>query len=393
MRLVARKRFSYCLLAVFAGLVGLLLMQSLVKADDGADFSSNLITIYDRGEKRVIRTDAPTVSAVLEMAEIELDDNDRVEPAMSEEILSADFKINIFRARPVVVIDGLAKVKVVTAEADAREVVEAAGVELYKEDEVEMELTGGLVETGVNVAYVVKRSKVVKLLFYGEEAEVRTNADTVGEFLEERQIGLAADDFVSLDKNAVIEEGLYLEVWRNGKNLIVAEEEIDFEVEQTQDQDREEGYVSVTQVGEKGSKTVTYEVEMVDGKETGRVKIGEVVTKPAVVQKEIIGVKAKVRYLEYTGGGDKTEWMRAAGIPESEWGYVDFIVQRESSWNPNARNKSSGACGLAQALPCSKVPGNPYDPVDSLRWQYGYVTARYGGYRQAYEFWLVKHWY
>jgi hypothetical protein len=89
----------------------------------------------------------------------------------------------------------------------------------------------------------------------------------------------------------------------------------------------------------------------------------------------------------------KTQWMTAAGIPEGEWAYVDYIVFRESSWNPNAVNRSSGACGLAQANPCSKVPGNPYNPVDSLKWQYNYVKTRYGGYRQAYEFWLKKHWY
>lgn len=89
----------------------------------------------------------------------------------------------------------------------------------------------------------------------------------------------------------------------------------------------------------------------------------------------------------------KVQWMTAAGIPEADWDYVDFIVFKESSWNPNAVNRSSGACGLAQALPCSKVPGNPFDPVVSLTWQKNYVTGRYGGYKQAYEFWRKRGWY
>ncbi|MCL2038366.1 ubiquitin-like domain-containing protein [Candidatus Saccharibacteria bacterium] len=89
----------------------------------------------------------------------------------------------------------------------------------------------------------------------------------------------------------------------------------------------------------------------------------------------------------------KIQWMSAAGIPEADWAYVDHIVFRESSWNPNAVNRSSGACGLAQAFPCSKVPGNPFDPVDSLKWQYGYVKARYGGYAGAYAFWQRNRWY
>lgn len=96
----------------------------------------------------------------------------------------------------------------------------------------------------------------------------------------------------------------------------------------------------------------------------------------------------------YSGGGSPADWMAAAGIPESDWGYVDFIVSRESGWNPNATNSSSGACGLAQALPCGKVGGaGGYDPVTALAWQHSYVTNRYGGYAGAVEFWLANHWY
>jgi resuscitation-promoting factor RpfB len=92
--------------------------------------------------------------------------------------------------------------------------------------------------------------------------------------------------------------------------------------------------------------------------------------------------------------GTKQDWMRAAGIPESDWTYVDYIVTRESTWNPAAVNKSSGACGLAQALPCAKTGcANYADPVCALRWQHSYVKARYGGYAGAYGFWTKNHWY
>lgn len=95
----------------------------------------------------------------------------------------------------------------------------------------------------------------------------------------------------------------------------------------------------------------------------------------------------------YTGGGSKEEWMRAAGIPEGDWGYVDYIVSHESSWNPNAVNASSGASGLVQALPCGKVPGNCFDPVDNLRWADGYAKGRYGSWAGAYQFWISNHWW
>lgn len=95
----------------------------------------------------------------------------------------------------------------------------------------------------------------------------------------------------------------------------------------------------------------------------------------------------------YTGGGSPAEWMAAAGIAEADWGYVDYIISRESSWNPNAMNASSGACGLAQALPCSKVPGSGLNPIDNLRWANGYAIGRYGSWAQAYAFWASNHWW
>jgi len=97
--------------------------------------------------------------------------------------------------------------------------------------------------------------------------------------------------------------------------------------------------------------------------------------------------------LFYTGGGSSAEWMAAAGIAQSDWAYVDYIVGRESGWNPNATNRSSGACGLVQAYPCSKVPGNGYDPVDNLRWGNGYAVGRYGSWAAAYDFWTSNHWW
>ncbi len=92
--------------------------------------------------------------------------------------------------------------------------------------------------------------------------------------------------------------------------------------------------------------------------------------------------------------GGKQDWMTAAGIPQSDWTYVDFIVTKESTWNPSAVNKSSGACGLAQALPCAKTGCASYsDPVCALKWQYSYVKAIYGGYAGAYAFWTKNRWY
>lgn len=114
-------------------------------------------------------------------------------------------------------------------------------------------------------------------------------------------------------------------------------------------------------------------------------------------------VAPTVPFTARTITGDKQTWLRASGIPESDWGYVDSIVSRESGWNPCAYNPGrsdcnanpTSACGLAQSLPCGKqsVYGHWTDPVANLKWQYDYVKNRYGGYAQAVAFWNANHWY
>lgn len=83
--------------------------------------------------------------------------------------------------------------------------------------------------------------------------------------------------------------------------------------------------------------------------------------------------------------GNKETWLRASGIPETEWWAVDSIVSGESGWNPTARNKSSGACGLGQQLPCGKWGGDWTDPVHALKSMNTYVQG-YGGWAAAVKF-------
>lgn len=88
-----------------------------------------------------------------------------------------------------------------------------------------------------------------------------------------------------------------------------------------------------------------------------------------------------------------TALMEAAGISSSDYAYVEYIIQHESGWNPNAVNTSSGACGLGQQLPCGKWAHQWNDPVDALIDASSYAAARYGGWRGAYLHWLSSGWW
>jgi hypothetical protein len=92
-------------------------------------------------------------------------------------------------------------------------------------------------------------------------------------------------------------------------------------------------------------------------------------------------------------GGSHQDWMQAAGIPQSEWFYVEYVMNRESGGNPNAVNASSGACGLFQQLPCGKWAHPWNDPVGAMIDATGYANARYGGWAGAYSAWLRQSWW
>lgn len=73
--------------------------------------------------------------------------------------------------------------------------------------------------------------------------------------------------------------------------------------------------------------------------------------------------------------------------------YAYDLICRESSFNPTIINKSSGACGLAQALPCSKMKCDLADVDCQLKWIGTYVEDRYGSFQEAINFHDQMNWY
>ncbi|MEU9347251.1 transglycosylase SLT domain-containing protein [Streptomyces sp. NPDC048278] len=73
------------------------------------------------------------------------------------------------------------------------------------------------------------------------------------------------------------------------------------------------------------------------------------------------------------------------------------IVDHESSWNYQAVNASSGAYGLFQALPGSKMSSVGADwqtnPATQIKWGLNYMNSRYGSPCEAWSFWQANHWY
>lgn len=77
---------------------------------------------------------------------------------------------------------------------------------------------------------------------------------------------------------------------------------------------------------------------------------------------------------------------------------IDFIVEHESNWDPNAVNPSSGAFGLFQLNPASGtlqqyLPDRSPDPEKQGEAGARYIQDRYGTPVAAAEFWRANNWY
>ncbi|MFD6419603.1 transglycosylase SLT domain-containing protein [Streptomyces sp. NPDC060194] len=84
-------------------------------------------------------------------------------------------------------------------------------------------------------------------------------------------------------------------------------------------------------------------------------------------------------------------------VPADQFQCFSNIVDHESGWNYRATNPSSGAYGLMQALPGTKMASAGADwqtnPATQLKWGLSYMDGRYGSPCGAWEFWQANNWY
>lgn len=225
-----------------------------------------------------------------------------------------------------------------------------------------------------------------------------TEGATVGEALSAAGIGLGENDEISVSLSSAVKDGLKVRIARVTTESVTEPFTEPFDTTEEESAELAKGEKQTVSEGKDGSGVRTYKVYYKNGKELRREVASEIVTAKPVAA--VVKVGTREEFDTSIPGvsnrvvtGSKSDWLTAAGIPQSDWGNADWLVQRESGWNPNAVNSSSGACGLAQALPCSKMGANWNDPVVALKWMYSYVNGRYGGFAGAVAHSRSHGWY
>ena len=120
------------------------------------------------------------------------------------------------------------------------------------------------------------------------------------------------------------------------------------------------------------------------------------VSKKVVKTTKKITTKARIQKVNTAGKETYINYAREiGGYDDTQMSCLINLWNRESGWNPNSVNKSSGACGIPQALPCSKIKKQQgiNDWKAQIRWGINYINYRYKTPCGAWKHFQNKNWY
>ena len=246
----------------------------------------------------------------------------------------------------------------------------------------------------------ISTTKTVHVSVDGRTEDVATAASTVREVLRELGVVLGEYDRVSVSLDAAAVDGLVVLVTRvQGITRTETVPEPYTSVRQ-EDPLLAAGREVVGTVGRDGTKAITYLAYEADGVELGRMVLAESVIDAPVNEVVRVGTFTAPAAAPVEPGTSRAiglELTLARGWDETQFACLDALWSAESGWRVNAANASSGAYGIPQALPGSKMATAGADwqtnPATQITWGLNYITGRYGTPCDAWAFFQAKHWY
>lgn len=358
---------------------------------------SRVVNVYVDNYKQTLPTRARTVRELVEKLNISINDGDVVEPALDAQIVSNDFNVNIYRARPIMIIDEDKRIVVNSADQSPRIAARNAGIIVYPEDKVVPEAPENLLGEGVvGERYKLERATPVTLILYGTVNGIRTQSQTVGDVLKEKNIQISDSDTVAPAADTPLRPDMKITITRQGQQIATVEESIEPPTDTIDDPTVPRGQTVEKEPGVPGKRVVTYEVKLENGQEVSRTKIQEITTiEPA---RRVIARGTKVIVSNPSDNVKLGEQMAAArGWSGEQWYCLYSLWQKESGWNTTSGNPSSGAYGIPQSLPGSKMATAGADwatnPATQISWGLGYIARGYGNPCGAWASSQSRGWY
>lgn len=384
---------------VFGGLIVAAIFFTREAGPELRPSDSHVVFLYDSGKRQTLDTKAASVGELIKKLDLHLIPQDVIEPSLDTPIVEDNFRVNVYHARPVTVVDNGVKTVTLTAQKSARMVAQQASLKINPEDLATF-AQGDLKDNIIGEKVVVARATPVLMNLYGAQVSTYTQAKTVSGLLEEKHVKLDNGETVSPLTDTPIKSNIQVFVLRKDTTVVTTQESVPAPTQTIGDPTLSLGASAVRQVGSPGKKVVTYVVTTKDGVEVGRNIIQE-----ALIESPVPQIIARGTTIDISG--DKSGIMAAAGIKSSDYGFVNYVISHESGWCPTKVQGEYGTCpayhgvpsyggyGLGQATPGAKMASSGADwatnPVTQLKWCNGYALGRYGSWSATYNHWLAQH--
>lgn len=278
------------------------------------------------------------------------------------------------------------------------------GIEVSR-DTVRKAISEGAGGASANTSYVTVDINGDSRVVLGD------NLTDVRSVLEAGNITLDPSDVVTPGLDEPVSESTTITITRANATIETSDEEIPFNTVEKEDDSLPAGTTKVETEGQNGVVESTNLVTRNGDKVISSNTISKYV-KTAPVDKVILkgtkkaatkssGSSAAASIGTTTPVGAMQQWahdyLLSNGYTEADFTATVFIISHESGWQVNSSNPSSGAYGLPQALPGSKMASAGADwrtnYQTQLKWFFNYCNGRYGSIQGAYSFWLSHKWY
>ena len=205
---------------------------------------------------------------------------------------------------------------------------------------------------------------------------------------------------VKINGKSRVVPGTVITIQRAGASVEVSDTAIGFNVVKKETSSLPEGQEKVETEGEEGVMETTNLVTKSGDTVVSSNMISSYVKKAPVDKVILVGTgstsssssSASASIGTTVPAGEMQQWahdyLLSNGYTEADFTATVYIITHESGWSVTATNPSSGAYGLPQALPGSKMVSAGAD------WATNYQTQlKYGSIQGAYTYWLANHCY
>ena len=228
----------------------------------------------------------------------------------------------------------------------------------------------------------------------------KANMTTVKDVLETGDIVLDPEDSVTPSLDSKVSESTVISINRANTTVETTDTDIAFNEVRKETSSLPNGQEKVETEGEKGVLETTSLVTRSGDKVVSSNVFTSWVKKAPVDKVILVGTStvsspSAASLGTTTPAGEIQSWAHdyliSNGYSEADFTAANFIISHESGWSPTATNPSSGAYGLPQALPGSKMASAGADWQTNyqtqFKWFVNYCNSRYGSISGAYAYW------